>query len=140
MPISGGTFLRRVARGAPRALGVGYYLALLVLCLLPYTSQALTLERPTVNVDWDKLPQKPKDQPELRYAANRLFGTVEFRSAIKGLPQWERVLRQYKDRKGIDADFSKTGRKAELQEWEKIKASAKNAQPLQILQAVNKFF
>jgi predicted transglutaminase-like cysteine proteinase len=103
-------------------------------------SHTLTLERPSVDVNWDKLPARGAAKPNVQYAPNRLFGTVEFRGVIKNLPQWERVLRLYKDRKSIDEDFVKAGRKAEMQMWNKIKEEAKSSTPLQTLQAVNKFF
>ncbi|MDR2051063.1 MAG: transglutaminase-like cysteine peptidase [Deltaproteobacteria bacterium] len=103
-------------------------------------SYTLTLERPSVDVNWDRLPARRTAQPNVQYAPNRLFGTVEFRSAIKNVPQWERVMRLYKNKNSIDEDFVKAGRKAETQMWDKIKAEAKSATPLQTLQAVNKFF
>jgi predicted transglutaminase-like cysteine proteinase len=65
---------------------------------------------------------------------------VEFRSAIKDLPQWDRILRLYRNRSGIDDDFRKAGRARELQLWEQIKAKVKNTDQFVILQEVNKFF
>ncbi|MDL2285428.1 transglutaminase-like cysteine peptidase [Desulfovibrio sp. OttesenSCG-928-F07] len=114
---------------------------LLVFALVPGVSYTLTLERPNVNVDWNKMPQQQKKAaPKLTYAPNRLFGTVEFRSKLKDLPQWDRVLRTYKGKTSIDEDFVKAGRKTEAQKWEAIKKAAKTQTPMQILQEVNKFF
>jgi predicted transglutaminase-like cysteine proteinase len=109
------------------------------LLLLPSVSYTLTLERPAVNVDWGKVQARPA-KPNLKYAANRLFGTVQFRGPIKDLPQWERVLRLYKDRGSIDADFAKSNRQAELKTWLKLKADAAKMKPEEMLLAVNKFF
>ena len=101
---------------------------------------ALTLERPSVNVDWDKVPARQQKKPKLVYAPNRLFGTVEFRSPIKNLTQWERILRLYGTRKSIDEDFIKAGRTTEKANWDKLKARAGSLKRLDLLQEVNKFF
>lgn len=119
--------------------------ALLLSCLVLFYGQkpaarALTLERPSVNVDWNKVPAPQQNKPKLVYARNRLFGTVEFRSPIKNLAQWERILRLYGNRTSIDDDFRKAGRPAELAKWEKLKVSAKGLSPTQLLLEVNKFF
>lgn len=97
---------------------------------------ALTLERPKVNVDWDKLPDRKKNQPKLVYAKNRLFGTVEFRGPIKKIPQWERILRLYGNKRNIDSDFS--GKQA--QAWNGLKAAVSKMPLMDKLQEVNKFF
>jgi predicted transglutaminase-like cysteine proteinase len=61
---------------------------------------------------------------------------VEFRSSIKNMPQWDRILKRYANTKNIDADFSG----AQRGEWNKLTASAKSMQPMEKLQAVNNFF
>lgn len=120
-------------------------LAVLLSCLALFhgqnkTAQALTLERPSVNVDWNRVPAPGQSRPKLVYARNRLFGTVEFRSPIKNLAQWERILRLYGDRTNIDEDFRKAGRPALLERWEKLKATSKGLKQLDMLQEVNTFF
>lgn len=107
---------------------------------LPALGYNLTLERPAVQVDWDRLPARRTAQPAVNYAPNRLFGTVEFRGALKNAPQWERVVRLNKSKTSIDEDFVKAGRRNEAQAWERLKAENRGAPPLQVLQAVNKFF
>lgn len=119
----------------------GLFCALLLCCLMVFyagqpSSLALTLERPNVNVDWSKVPDRQKKQPKLVYSKNRLFGTVEFRSTLKNLPQWERILRQYANKKGIDSDFSSKQTPA----WAELKASAAKMKIMDKLAAVNKFF
>lgn len=122
--------------GAARACAILYFCLLFSHLFLPF-SMALTLERPDVNVDWSKTaPAQSKSRPKLRYAPDRLFGTVEFRGPIKKMPQWERVLRGYADRKSIDQDFSQ----AQLASWNKLKADAEKLGTLDKLVEVNKFF
>jgi predicted transglutaminase-like cysteine proteinase len=106
---------------------------------LPLLSHTLTLERPPVSVDWSKLPQRGGSSAEKRFAPNRLFGSVEFRGALKGVPQWERVVRLYGSKTGITEALNKAGRRAEAQAWERIKAETRVAPPLRKLQEVNKF-
>ncbi|MDR2503620.1 MAG: transglutaminase-like cysteine peptidase, partial [Deltaproteobacteria bacterium] len=112
---------------------------LLLLSFIPFMARTLTLERPQVGVDWSKMPQRPAAPSNVQYAPSRLFGTVEFRSVIKGMPQWERVLRMCAGKTGISEDLRSAGRHAEAQAWAGIKAENRNAAPLQKLQAVNKF-
>ena len=115
---------------------------LLFFCfLLSGLSLSLTLERPSVSVDWGRAPQRQSATAEASNPPNRLFGTVEIRGPIKGVPQWERIVRLCKNKTGITEDFGQAGagRKAEAQAWEKIKADMANAAPMQKLQAVNKF-
>lgn len=109
--------------------------ALVFWCVQP-SGLALTLERPDVKVDWSKLPDKKKNEPKLVYAPNRLFGTVEFRSTIKNMPQWDRVLNKYAKRTSLDADFSG----AQRAEWTKLVDSASRMKPLEKVQTINKFF
>lgn len=132
---SAGTAGRSVLRAA------ALLCASLFCCLLLFqgpqpASLALTLERPNVNVDWSKLPDKKQDQSKLVYAPNRLFGTVEFRGPISRLPQWERIMKEYAGRKSIDQDFSSVQKNS----WDKLKADMRGLTPLEILKEVNKFF
>jgi predicted transglutaminase-like cysteine proteinase len=71
--------------------------------------------------------------------AGRLFGTVEFRSKLKGIPKWERVLRAYNNKPGIDGAFGPT-RQREAQAWQKLKANMAKAGDLEKARAVNAFF
>ncbi|MDR0826786.1 MAG: transglutaminase-like cysteine peptidase [Desulfovibrio sp.] len=81
--------------------------------------------------DTVKIPSKPPI---------RLFGTVEFRSIIKNLPKWERVLAEEQKHptfteQGIDTDNKK------LQErWLSLKAKLKDAPIKEKLQGVTNFF
>lgn len=135
--------MRKCSKNTLRIAGC---LALLLACPLflhhvQPPARALTLERPSVNVDWNKVPARPQSsRPKLVYSTNRLFGTVEFRSPIKNLAQWERILRLYGNRKSIDDDFAKSGRTAEKNAWEKLKGRAGGMEKLELLSEVNKFF
>lgn len=105
-------------------------------CLQPPLG-ALTLERPKVNVDWSKLPQRQQqERREVKHAPNRLFGTVEFRSNIKNMPQWDRITRLYGERKSLDQDFSGV----QKEEWARLKASVAGLNTHELLLEVNKFF
>lgn len=126
---------RPVLRAAALACASLFCCLLVFYCLQP-SGLALTLERPDVNVDWSQLPDRKQDQPKLKYAPNRLFGTVEFRSTIKNLPQWERIMRTYGNRTSIDEDFSRTQKTA----WDKLKARVSGKSQKETLLEVNKFF
>lgn len=126
----------RIYPGSIRMVGAVLLSCLLVFYCLYSSGLALTLERPSVNVDWSKLPDKQPKRPKAKHAPNRLFGTVEFRSNIKGLPQWDRIVRLYAGRKNIDQDFSA----AQMQGWNKLKADVANKDILAKLQGVNNYF
>jgi predicted transglutaminase-like cysteine proteinase len=71
--------------------------------------------------------------------ADRLFGTVEFRSKLKDLPKWERVVRAWAGKSGIDDAFGPS-RQREAQAWQQIKAKAAGSGALEKTRAVNAFF
>lgn len=104
-------------------------------CLQPPLG-ALTLERPNVNVDWSQLPDRQQARAQVKHAPNRLFGTVEFRSTIKNMPQWDRIMRLYGDKKSLDQDFSGV----QKEEWARLKAAVAGLDTLEMLHEVNKFF
>lgn len=70
----------------------------------------------------------------------RLLGTVEFRSPIKNLPKWERVLSSEKKR----PSFTKAGldtKSAKVRErWDKLKNSLAGVPLKEQVQKVNNFF
>lgn len=134
-PASAGVTPVRPAFRAAALAGAGLLCCLLTLYLPPPSGLALTLERPNVNVDWSRLPER-KERPKLVYSPKRLFGTVEFRGPLKNLPQWERILALYGEGKSLDPDFSGAQRTA----WDQLKKGAGALPPLDLLREVNKFF
>jgi predicted transglutaminase-like cysteine proteinase len=69
----------------------------------------------------------------------RLFGTVEFRGKLKDLPKWERVVKAYANRNGIDEDFG-PARQREAQAWAQLKTRVAKSGDLEKAKAVNAFF
>jgi predicted transglutaminase-like cysteine proteinase len=68
----------------------------------------------------------------------RLFGTVEFRSALKNLPKWERVAAMEK----AAPTFAPGGKiPANVRpRWERLEAELRGKSPLERVQGVNNFF
>jgi predicted transglutaminase-like cysteine proteinase len=71
--------------------------------------------------------------------ADRLFGTVEFRSKLKAMPKWERVLKAYAGKSDIDSAFGPS-RQREAAAWAQLKAKVAKASDLEKAKAVNAFF
>jgi predicted transglutaminase-like cysteine proteinase len=120
---------------------------------------ALTLERPGVDVDWNRIPSTTANEApthdtttasapprqtapaEVKYGTSRLFGTVEIKSKMKNMPQWERVLRSCSGKTNlIENALKKSGRTRELQTWNSIRAAASNPPGMETIKAVNAFF
>ena len=83
----------------------------------------------------DEAKSAPKAPPSIR-----LFGTVEFRSPIKNLPKWERVLKSEKQKPSfinntLDAANSKVAEK-----WQKLRDKLKDEPLKEQAQRVNNFF
>jgi predicted transglutaminase-like cysteine proteinase len=68
----------------------------------------------------------------------RLFGTVEFRSALKNLPKWERVLAS----EAKTPTFAPGGKIPSnvRPRWDKLEAELRGKSPLEQIQGVNNFF
>ena len=115
----------------------------------------LVLEKPPLDINWDEYatpdppPRKASSSGTPGGAAggnkgaplrpDRLFGTVEFKSRLKNMPKWERVLRDYSGRSGIDGSFG-SNRQREAKAWEALKEKNKSASVLEKARAVNVFF
>jgi predicted transglutaminase-like cysteine proteinase len=70
----------------------------------------------------------------------RLIGTVEFRSLIKNLPKWERVMAE-EDARPTFAGDELTMDNPQLQErWKKLRAKLKDAPLMEKIRGVNNFF
>ena len=69
----------------------------------------------------------------------RLFGTVEFRSALKNLPKWDRVLSSEKKQPTFGPDKSRMPANA-AERWDKLAADIADKPLLEQAQKVNNFF
>lgn len=107
------------------------------------SDQGLTLETPSVNLGGQgsqggqKKSSASSKPPEFR--KDRLFGTVEFRSKLKNMPKWQRVL-QAQGNRGIDDAFKAGNRQREAQAWQKLKERLAGADALTKAKEVNAFF
>jgi predicted transglutaminase-like cysteine proteinase len=63
-----------------------------------------------------------------------LFGTVEFRSKLKDMPQWERVISEERKKPGLESPKGLAAR------WTALRESLKSRKPMEQLVEVNKFF
>lgn len=70
----------------------------------------------------------------------RLFGTVEFRGALKNMPKWERILTEEKRAPSFDKDLSKVMRPAVFAQWKELVERVSKASTMEKLRAVNVFF
>jgi predicted transglutaminase-like cysteine proteinase len=70
----------------------------------------------------------------------RLFGTVEFRSPIKALPKWERVLSSESQSPSFSARGFDTRNEKVVQRWAKLKEQYTDAPLKEKMQVVNNFF
>ena len=68
----------------------------------------------------------------------RLFGTVEFRSVLKNLPKWERVLATEARARTFAPDGQMPANVRPR--WDKLEAELRGKPPLEQLQRVNNFF
>lgn len=127
--------LRALSLLFPACLFPGLYLC----AIADGATGQLKLERPPVDVDWSSIPPPPEQRPTIPADANRLFGTVEFKSKIQKMPKWQRVLKSCRGKTSIDQDF-KANRKRESAAWEQLKKDVKNAGPMEKMKAVNVFF
>lgn len=83
---------------------------------------------------------KAEGEPRKKAPPLRLFGTVEFRSPIKDLPKWERVLGSEKKRpsfagSGMDVQNAKVAER-----WAGLKAKLADASLKDKVRQVNNFF
>ncbi len=70
----------------------------------------------------------------------RLFGTVEFRGALKNMPKWERVLNAEKRSPTFDKDLSPVMRPAVYTQWKELTQRAGSMPIMEKLRSVNVFF
>ena len=100
------------------------------LAVVPAGAAELNFQKPPVDVSGFQdnlgLGERPAaDRPRAQaksggsssskvvFRKDRLFGTVEFRSKLKIMPKWQRVMNAYKGKSGIDAAFQVSNRKRE---------------------------
>jgi predicted transglutaminase-like cysteine proteinase len=73
-------------------------------------------------------------QPRKEPGRVNLFGTVEFRSRLKDMPQWERVISEERKKPGLDTP------KGLAAQWRSLRERLKSRSRMEQLVEVNKFF
>jgi predicted transglutaminase-like cysteine proteinase len=69
-----------------------------------------------------------------------LFGTIEFKTSLKALPQWNRVLSVAEEQARRLSRCTGADCPAAAQSWQKVLRQAKSQPPLEQLKAVNRYF
>lgn len=87
----------------------------------------------------DAPAEQQKKEPNKR-AAIRLFGTVEFRSTIKNLPKWERVMASEQMHPTFTAAGMDTKNDRVNKRWKELKSKIADAPLMEQMRAVNNFF
>jgi predicted transglutaminase-like cysteine proteinase len=70
----------------------------------------------------------------------RLIGTVEFRSLIKNLPKWERVMAEEEARPTFAGDALNIDNPQLQERWKNLRAKLKDAPLIEKVRGVNNFF
>ncbi len=70
----------------------------------------------------------------------QLFGTIEFKTSLKALPQWNRVLSVADDQARRLSQCSGAACPPAAQSWQKALRQSKSQPPLAQLKAVNRYF
>lgn len=70
----------------------------------------------------------------------RLFGTVEFRGALKNMPKWERVLKEEKRIATFGSNEDKTMPAKVAAKWQALREQVKDQPLMEQVKAVNSFF
>lgn len=70
----------------------------------------------------------------------RLFSTVDFRSPLKDMPKWERVLQQEKRQQSFSENGLLCGGDKTVERWKQLKSSLQGASVMEKVKAVNSFF
>lgn len=73
-------------------------------------------------------------------AALRLFGTIEFRSDLRALPQWTRVLSVAEQQMRVFSQCKGNKCPPTVKSWQKGIRLSQNKPPMETLKAVNAFF
>ncbi|MGD8834003.1 MAG: transglutaminase-like cysteine peptidase [Desulfobacteraceae bacterium] len=85
-------------------------------------------------------PSRQATHRPAKPAAVRLFGTIEYRSDLKALPQWRRVL-SVAGQQVNEFVSCKTGAcPPTAKSWRQVMRKAKNKSPMETLKTVNAFF
>lgn len=82
------------------------------------------------------LSGKAGDKTEARAKPIRLFGTVELRGLLKGLPSWLRAM----ERNRQHPVFEPGGRLNDSTTWDDFKAKTEKLSPMEQLKMVNRFW
>lgn len=93
-----------------------------------------------VGAPGQRLPSDQAPPRQVKPAAVRLFGTIEYRSDLKALPQWMRVLsvagRQVNEYISCENGTCSPTAKS----WQQVIHKASNKSPMETLKTVNAFF
>jgi predicted transglutaminase-like cysteine proteinase len=73
-------------------------------------------------------------RPQGTDAKVHLFGTVEFRSKLKEMPQWDRVIAEERKKPGLDHPVGLAA------SWPEVRTKLKGQKLLEQLNSVNRFF
>ena len=73
-------------------------------------------------------------------AGIRLFGSVEFRGALKNMPKWQRVVAAENKSRTFDQDLGKYMRGSLFTQWQQLVERTKTASVLEKARAVSAFF
>lgn len=79
-------------------------------------------------------------QPRSNPVPVKLFGTIEFRSDLKALPQWRRVLGKVDQQMTYFLTCKGSGCSPAAKSWQRGIRRSKNKAPMETLKAVNAFF
>ena len=79
-------------------------------------------------------------RPKAKPVPVKLFGTIEFRSDLKALPQWKRVLSKAGQQMNDFSVCKGDGCSPAAKSWRRGIRLSKNKPPMEMLKAVNAFF
>ena len=82
----------------------------------------------------------PKKTEPDRPVPLRLFGTIEFRSSLKALPQWVRVLSVIEQQMGDYTNCIGDACSPAAKSWQQMIRLARSKSPMETLKTVNAFF
>lgn len=104
----------------------------------PPPAPAQPREKPDAPADADA--DRQGSRPAAQASSVRLFGTVEFRSAIKNLPKWERVLDSERNNPSFTPAGLDTKSASVRKRWKELKDKIADAPLREQVQRVNNFF
>lgn len=84
------------------------------------------------------LPHQAKGQGDANQF--RLFGTVEFKTPLKDMPKWQRILDAERKNPTFQENMDSTLPEGFLTRWKDLRGRVENASEMEKLKAVNLFF